>query len=77
MYEMEDYISTGKCVLQARSLRRTDTNMQKGTKCMLELSWRYYKECIEEISLRCHEYVIYISFFKKLSIHRAYISLEI
>ena len=39
--------------------------MQKGVKCVLELSWRYYKE---EISVRCHEHVIYISLFKKLTI---------
>ena len=39
--------------------------MQKRVKCVLELSWRYYKE---EISVRCHEHVIYISLFKKLTI---------
>lgn len=38
--------------------------MQKGAKCISELSWRYYKEWVEEISVRCHGYMVYISLFK-------------
>lgn len=74
MYQMVYCNSTWKFIFQARILGRTNINMQKGAKCILELSWRYYKE---EISLRCHEYVIYISLFKKLTIHVAYMSSEI
>lgn len=51
--------------------------MQKVAKCILELSWRYYEECVEEISVRCLEYMVYISFLKKLTTHGACMSSEI
>lgn len=65
MYQMVYCNSIAQLIFQERSLQRTDINMQKGAKCISELSWRYYKERVEEINVRCHGYMVYISFFKK------------
>lgn len=59
------------------SLWRKDRNMHKGAKYKSELSWRYYEDWVEEISIKCHRYMVYISFFKKLTTYGIYRSSEI
>lgn len=41
-----------------------ERNMHKGAKCNLEFSLRYYKDWVEKINIKCHRYMVYISFFK-------------